>query len=64
MNRMTEALTEIKQAQNVVLINLETFLRSGGREAAARLDSAIEDERRTLERWCGDRREYLSKVIR
>lgn len=61
MNRMTEALTEIKQAQNVVLINLETFLRSGGRDAAARLDAAIEDEKRTLERWCADRQEYLAK---
>lgn len=61
MNRITEALTEIQQAQQTVMINLQTFLRSGGREAAARLDCAIEDERKTLDRICGDRREYLAK---
>ena len=61
MNKVTEAIVEVQQAQQVVLIALSTFLRSGGRDAAARLDSAIEDEQRTLERWCGDRREYLSK---
>lgn len=61
MNRLTEALTEVRQAQQTVLINVETFLRSGGRDAAARLDAAIEDEKRTLERCCGDRRDYLAK---
>jgi hypothetical protein len=61
VNRMTEAITEVRQAQDVVLINLQTFLRSGGREAAARLDAALEEEQRTLDRICGDRREYLAK---
>jgi hypothetical protein len=64
MNRVTQALSEIRQSQQTVAINVETFLRSGGRDAAARLDSAIEDERRTLERCVGERREYLAKVIR
>jgi len=61
VNRMTEALNEVKQAQEVVLINLQTFIRSGGREAAARLDAAIADEQQTLERLAGDRRDYLAK---
>jgi hypothetical protein len=61
VNRMTDAIMEVKHAQDVVLINLQTFLRSGGREAAARLDAAIEEEQRTLDRICGDRREYLAK---
>jgi hypothetical protein len=58
---MTEALTEVREAQQTVMINLTTFLRSGGREAAARLDAAVAEEQRTLERICGDRREYLAK---
>jgi hypothetical protein len=61
VNRVTEALTEVRQAQQTVLINVETFLRSGGRDAAARLDAAIEEEQRTLDRICGDRREFLAK---
>jgi len=61
VNRMTEALTEVRLAQQTVLIALSIFLRSGGRDYAARLDAAIEDEQRTLDRICGDRREYLAK---
>lgn len=61
MNRVTEALTEVREAQQTVMINLQTFLRSGGRDSAARLDAAIETEQRTLDRICGDRREYLAK---
>jgi hypothetical protein len=61
MNKVTEALTEVQQAQQTVVIALSTFLRNGGRDAAARLDAAILDEQRTIERWCSDRREYLAK---
>jgi hypothetical protein len=61
MNKITEAVVEVQQAQQTVMINLTTFLRGGGREAAARLDAAIDDEQRTLDRICGDRREYLAK---
>lgn len=61
MNRVTEAIVEVHQAQQTLLINLQTFLRSGGREAAARLDSAIADEQQVVERWSKERREYLAK---
>jgi hypothetical protein len=61
VNKITEAIVEVQQAQQTLLINLQTFLRSGGREAAARLDAAIEEERRTLDRICGDRRDFLAK---
>lgn len=61
MNRLTEALSEVQQTQQTVLIALSTFLRNGGRDAAARLDCAIADEQQTLERLAGDRRDYLAK---
>ena len=60
-NELDAALASVRQAQDTVLIQLQTYLRSRSREAAARLDAAIEEEKRTLERWCGDRRDYLAK---
>ena len=61
MNKITEAIVEVQQAQQTLLINLQTFLRSGGRECAARLDAAIAEEQQVVERWSKERREYLAK---
>jgi|EndMetStandDraft_8_1072994.scaffolds.fasta_scaffold1035241_1 hypothetical protein len=60
-NELDAALASVRQAQDTVLIQLQTYLRSRSREAAARLDAAIEAERSTVETISGHRHDYLAK---
>lgn len=64
MNEIEHAIASVRQAQDVVLIQLGTYLRSRSWEAAARLDAAIDDERQALEATSGDRHEYLAAMYR
>lgn len=64
MNKINQVIAEVQQAQQTVMIALSTFLRNGGRDAAARLDGAIAEERKVLEKCCGDRHDYLAKTGR
>jgi hypothetical protein len=60
-NQIDKSLADIRQAQDVVLIQLRTFLASPGREAAARLDCAIADQASAVERVAGGRFDYLAR---
>ena len=59
-----EKLAALRQAQDTVLVQLSTFLRSPNREVAARLDAAIDDEMVTLEAVAAGRHDYVAKVTR
>jgi hypothetical protein len=59
-SHIDRSLADIRQAQEVVLIPLRTFLTSPGREAAARLDCAIADLATAVERVAGSRFDYLA----
>jgi hypothetical protein len=63
-SRIDNALADVRQAQNILLIQLRTFLTSPGREAAARLDCAIADQTSAVERVAGGRFDYLAKQNR
>ena len=62
--RIDRALADVQQAQDNLLIQLRSFLTSPGREAAAHLDCAIEDQATAAERVAGARLDYLAKQNR
>jgi hypothetical protein len=61
MNQIDQAIASVRQAQDTVLIQLQTYLRSRSREAAARLNAAIEAERSAVDTIAGHRFDYLAK---
>jgi xanthine/CO dehydrogenase XdhC/CoxF family maturation factor len=60
MNEIDQAIAAVRQTQGVVLVQLATFLRSPSREAAARLDDAIDADRSAIDLIAGHRVEYFA----
>jgi hypothetical protein len=60
-SRIDRALADVEQAQATLRIQLRTFLMSPGRESAARLDGAIQDQSSVIEAIAGGRFHYLAK---